>query len=641
MSAGAALACLLAAAPAPLPADGDPVPLGHFMTYLEDKEATFTAEDVQARRAAFRHWADDQPRFGFTRSAYWLRVTLRGDTRDRDTLLELTYPLHDEVLLHASTPDGPERVQRSGLAVPFAQREIPDPHLLFPVHVPAGVDVDLLMRVRSQSALLLAARLWDREAFARYQHHNRFWKGLLYGVLLAAVLYSLAVWWTVRDPSHTWFVGFLSAVMLLEASLDGTAYEYLWPGTPWLARHSIPFFVALTALGALVFTRSFMTTAVTAPRHDRWLLGVMALDSVVLPLSLVMDYLWAVRSSVALGVLSLAAATLTALECRRRHVVFAGVFLLALGVLFGGVAAAVVGPFFSIPSSPLTEHGLQVGSAVVALMFTMGLGQRLSAAERATREAQQALNRRLEEQVAARTVELEQKNRELADLNVRKDALVATVSHDFRSPLATIRQNVQTLLRDLGIMDEADARQFLEAIGRQEARLTAMCTNLLDLARLRGRALARQRVDLVQVARSILDTVEPRARAAGVSVALHTAQDVPHVLGEGERLEQLLQNLVDNALRFTPRGGRVDVHVEHADGKALLRVADTGCGIPHQHLGQLFEPFFQVPSQSHAGQGSGLGLAIVAAVAQAHGGRVDVDSAEGRGTTFRVEIPAA
>lgn len=256
-------------------------------------------------------------------------------------------------------------------------------------------------------------------------------------------------------------------------------------------------------------------------------------------------------------------------------------------------------------------------------------------------EAVERLNEDLEERVRVRTAELALKNDELALLDQRKDELVATVSHDFRSPLAIIKQNVQTLLRDLGRMDADDTRMFIEAIGRQEDRLTSMCTNLLDLARLKQKQGPQEPVDAAGLGRMIVDGFSMRAKERGVILELAVDDDAPTtVRGDGDRLGQVVQNLVDNALKFTPAGGKIVLRLSReAEGTLRVDVEDTGCGVPADALARLFEPFFQVPRQSHVGQGSGLGLAIVKAVIESHGGSVDVSSVEGRGTTFSVLLP--
>ncbi len=257
-------------------------------------------------------------------------------------------------------------------------------------------------------------------------------------------------------------------------------------------------------------------------------------------------------------------------------------------------------------------------------------------------EAVEQLNQELEGRVAERTRELEAKNRELATLNQRKDELVATISHDFRSPLAIIRQNVQTILRDMTRMDRADLRTFLEGVARQEDRLTALCTNLLDLARLKQRGTSEEDVRVDALLHSILEGFKLKAQSVGVELGSRIDDDAPVIVnGDRDRLGQVLQNLVDNALKFTEQGGRVLVHLSKAPGgQLLIEVEDTGCGVPADALPRVFEPFFQVPRQTHVGQGSGLGLAIVKAVIEAHRGTITVDSIEGQGTTFHVLLAA-
>lgn len=288
--------------------------------------------------------------------------------------------------------------------------------------------------------------------------------------------------------------------------------------------------------------------------------------------------------------------------------------------------------------------------------FVSSLAGPLAAALVNTRayEEVEALNQELEQRVQERTRELREANLELALLNERKDELVATISHDFRSPLAIIRQNVQTILRDLGFMERDDLQHFLEGVARQEGRLTSMCTNLLDLARLKHTRAPDERVDLADLAEGLLAGFEVKAQQAGVDLGLELLPDAPVVVrGDAGRLGQVLQNLVDNAIKFTPSGGAVGIRLapqvgeREGDGPARLRVevSDTGCGVPAPDLERVFEPFFQVPRQTHVGQGSGLGLAIAKAVVDAHGGEISVSSVEGEGTTFVIvlagEVPDA
>jgi signal transduction histidine kinase len=151
--------------------------------------------------------------------------------------------------------------------------------------------------------------------------------------------------------------------------------------------------------------------------------------------------------------------------------------------------------------------------------------------------------------------------------------------------------------------------------------------------------LERSPVDLRTLVQQAIDSARPRAQAAAVELHLETV-DVPRIQGEPAKLAQLIDNLVSNAIKFTPRDGRVGVRLTARDTMIRIEVSDTGIGIPDAERERLFERFFRAQSALEQQiQGTGLGLYISKAIVDAHGGRIGVDSAPGEGTTFVVELP--
>jgi two-component system sensor histidine kinase SenX3 len=172
-------------------------------------------------------------------------------------------------------------------------------------------------------------------------------------------------------------------------------------------------------------------------------------------------------------------------------------------------------------------------------------------------------------------------------------------------------------------------------------RLSRIVSDLLDLSRLESGSDLAERVRLDIVAADELERLEEMAREAGLAIELHT-QGVPSVAGSGRDLALLVRNLIDNAVRYTPSGGRVDVSVSAEDGQVVLQVADTGMGIPQRDLSRVFERFYRVDrARSRETGGTGLGLAIVRHVAENHGGEVTVQSELSAGSTFVVRLPVA
>jgi signal transduction histidine kinase len=222
---------------------------------------------------------------------------------------------------------------------------------------------------------------------------------------------------------------------------------------------------------------------------------------------------------------------------------------------------------------------------------------------------------------------------------VRRD-FVANASHELKTPAASIRAAAETLLNG-ALEDPPAAHRFTEQLQRDAMRLSRIVSDLLDLSRLEGGSDLAERVRLDLIAGDEVERLSDRAREAGVVIELHT-DGVPSVPGSGRDLALLVRNLIDNAVRYTPSGGRVDVSVSAEDGLVVLQVADTGMGIPQRDLSRVFERFYRVDrARSRETGGTGLGLAIVRHVAENHGGEVTVQSELSAGSTFVVRLPVS
>ncbi|MDQ7828706.1 MAG: ATP-binding protein [Armatimonadota bacterium] len=216
--------------------------------------------------------------------------------------------------------------------------------------------------------------------------------------------------------------------------------------------------------------------------------------------------------------------------------------------------------------------------------------------------------------------------------------LTANVSHELRTPLTSIKGFAETLLAG-AMRDEATARRFLEIIDAEANRLVKLVDDLMDLSRLeaRGAALELAPVDLPALVEETVTRLRPLAGSRRLEV--HPGTGSVTVLGDRDRLAQVLTNLIDNAIKFTPEPGRVEVAWRRQDGTVVLTVRDTGQGIPPADLPHIFERFYKANRSRSAATGSGLGLAIARHIVEAHGGRITVQSREGAGTTFTVVLP--
>jgi two-component system phosphate regulon sensor histidine kinase PhoR len=221
---------------------------------------------------------------------------------------------------------------------------------------------------------------------------------------------------------------------------------------------------------------------------------------------------------------------------------------------------------------------------------------------------------------------------------IRKD-FVANVSHELRTPLAAISGYAETLLEG-ALEDRENSRRFVEIVLNKARQLTNIVSDLLVLSTLEsGKPPAPESISLKDAIESALRTVEPVARSRGVNVVFKLAEDLD-VLGHEIRLEQVFVNLLDNAVKFNRPDGEVYVEIARESGRAVVRVRDTGLGIPSRDLPRIFERFYRVDkARSRESGGTGLGLAIAKHIVQAHGGHIRVESELGFGATFLFRLP--
>jgi signal transduction histidine kinase len=320
---------------------------------------------------------------------------------------------------------------------------------------------------------------------------------------------------------------------------------------------------------------------------------------------------------------------------------------LGLGRLVIIAAALAVGPAIGL-GLDLTGHRTidaaepiaTVTAIVLVLARIILLWRERERVERALHESQ-VRYRDLYALAEAARGELAAKNEELLELDGLKDQFVGLVSHELRTPLTSICGYLDLLREGVADREVAQQLRFLDALDRNAGRLMTLVNDLLFITQMQaGKVqLALGELDLAEVAIECAEAAKPLAdeRQIGLEVFVEAH---PRLAADRSRLTQVFDNLISNALKFTPPGGRVTVFVGDGEDAAFARVRDTGIGIAPTDLRHLFEPFFRSASEGVASTpGTGLGLAISKGIVEAHGGQISAQSVEGSGTTFTIELP--
>lgn len=248
---------------------------------------------------------------------------------------------------------------------------------------------------------------------------------------------------------------------------------------------------------------------------------------------------------------------------------------------------------------------------------------------------------KLEELIELRTQALKDANQELANLHKEKDAFLGVLTHDMRTPLTSIH-GYATLMRDQREASPQEQSHMLDVILRNEESLLEMVNNILEIQQLQSGApvfLDHENFDLCFLIVESVETIESQAIEKNVRLAHRLDSQPVLITADRHKIRRVINNLISNAIKYTPEGGTVCVSLQRNGRHALIAVEDTGYGIPAEDVPHVFERFRRVRKHQNRAIGTGLGLAIVKSLVEAHDGEIDVVSQEGVGSTFTVKLP--
>src|SRR5829696_8768812 len=260
------------------------------------------------------------------------------------------------------------------------------------------------------------------------------------------------------------------------------------------------------------------------------------------------------------------------------------------------------------------------------------------------RSALQAANRTLERRVEERTVELQKALERVSELSQLKANFVSNISHELRTPLTHIKGYVELLVTEsLGSISD-EQRHALQVSQQSTGRLEALIEDLIlfSLASRGELSIQHEKVDLRRLVNLSIKAYASKAEERDVNLNVIIDEDVPHVQADPQKIAWVLSQLLDNGIKFTPSGGRVVVSVQReGENLVIVSVTDTGIGIPSNRFNDIFEPFHQLDgSSTRRYGGTGLGLSLVRQIIEAHGSMIEVQSTEGRGSTFKFPLLA-
>jgi signal transduction histidine kinase/DNA-binding response OmpR family regulator/HPt (histidine-containing phosphotransfer) domain-containing protein len=620
MLAVSALAPAQAAAPLLLGADTAQADAWPAVTILPDPERKLTPEAALAARAQFAVPQSAYATLGVHKEPMWLRIPVRlaagsGD----DWIIDIDFAVINRVDIYVTSGGKVLEHYRTGNLQPVAAGEQPSRSPTTMIHLTPGADYEVLLRVENIGAMILPVRFSRAATFHGRALNEQMLQGVLTGLSLCLLLYSLAQWANLKEPLFASYALLVAGSFLFSFEFFGLGAQYLWHNNAWMSIHSGGLFALMASCGAYLFVqqalaRPGMDRTFTRLMHGGALLCVLSAAAFAADLFSV-DTLVAIVST--LGLLPMLFGLPGAYRRARRGDVVGIYFLcgwavsFASSVILSRVISGEVGANF------WSMHVLQFGHVFDQLIFMRILGMRTKAIQTAMLRAE-------------------------ASTRMKSDFL-ANMSHEIRTPM-----NAIIGMSRLALMAEPNPklRNYLSKIQGAGEHLLGIINDILDFSRIEAGKLTLEAVpfDLNEMLEHLASLTAIKTDAKRVELVFRVGAGVPaRLVGDPLRLGQILINLTSNAVKFTEQGEIVVAVklVEQLDGQVALRfsVSDTGIGMNPEQLKRLFESFTQADgSITRKYGGTGLGLSITKQLVELMGGTIHVSSTPGVGSRFSFNI---
>ncbi|MBL7956891.1 MAG: GHKL domain-containing protein [Flavobacteriales bacterium] len=673
----------------PVPVAQGPVHIGKRFSILEDPSSALSPIDA-IRTPGYRASEMDVPNLGVSNSAYWIRFDVKNDTDEDAVILDIQHAEIEELDVYLLKDDVPVPIASTGQNAPLDSRTIAQPEFVFSLPIASAEERGVLLRVKSDKQLQVPVQLHMPSRFSESRSMKNLTIGAYIGIMLVMLFYNLFVYFSIRDRSYFIYVAYILLVCLTQLAFWGHGQYYLWGGSQWFSIKASLIFTFATAIASSEFMKRFINTREHVPIMHRWLSAFYVLIGVVMTIYLfIAPPLGYKLAQLTAGLLA-TYLFVTAIIVWRKGSRQAGYFILAWTAFLTGTMVFTLKDMGILPYNDLTVFTMPIGSAIEGVLLSFGLADRINILRREKERSQaeslamaqenerliREQNMELERKVHERTAELRESNETLKRTQVQLvqsekmasiGQLTAGIAHEINNPVNFITSNIAPLRRNLGEVVEtinayrkaespdavAKVREEEERAGIQESieeldgiiasvsegaqRTAEIVRGLRNFSRLDEDDL--KHADLNEGLASTLAVLAPQYR--GKTELVLDLQEMPKVECFPGKINQVFMNVMNNAAQATlarmdGRPRRVTVTTSSNEHEAIVRISDTGVGMPEEVKARIFEPFF---TTKPVGEGTGLGLAIVYGIITEHDGRIQVESEPGIGSTFTITLP--
>jgi signal transduction histidine kinase len=618
-----------------------------FIRYLRDPSGKQTWPSVQ--HADFKPHKINKPlNFGFTSDVYWFTFDVKNESQEEKWVIEIPFSPLDQIDLYYEGDEPGQYIHRiGGDKFPVSVREVRYQHTVFVINIPSGSVKKFFIRLQSTSSVQLPMIFWKHDAFFQNTFTIHLFNGLFYGAMMLMLVSQLLLYAFMRERVILYYMLTLLGMLNIVSFFQGYSFLYLYPEHP-----SLSSLLAILGGPIFIFTSTLLTrTFLDLAKHQVWLdrlLIVNSLADVVLAIMMILSkgsisYRYHHHAVLAHCVLVLISAGYCLADNYRpaRYYLLSWVTLLIAALMF---SMSNLGLFPEYLSTNYT--GLMVGCILQMLFIASALGDRWKMMLRENQQAKelelirnQRENERLEKEVKLRIDEIQLKNEKLEEVNRVKDKLFSIVSHDIKGPLSSL-QLALTLMKGGGIT-QAEFEELSAILELRFAQTSEFVQNLLQWAalQLKGVNFEPASIDLQNISSETVSLLE--FEWGRKEVLVHNRIDAGMIVfADVNMLRSIFRNLLTNAIKFTSKGGHITLNAVKEDDEWIkVSVQDTGVGIPKKNQEKLFSLEGATTTGTGAETGTGLGLMLCKEFVERNGGRIWLESEEGKGTVFFFTLP--
>lgn len=595
---------------------------------LSDNEKDYSIEDIASGKydADFVLPEEFDRKMGFFPVGKWLKFDLKNDTTTKEWLLEFKFPLIHQIHIYTEDRSGIQKIATVGADFPFSKRAINHRHFVFNIDIEPYETKSFYVLLHAGGDLHPPVNVWEKDKFFEKMQSEIVLLGIFYGMISIMIVYNLFLYISLRIRSYLFYVLAISSTMIGYMSLNGDGFKYLWPDSPAWNLIAVPFWVSIACIFIVLFTREFLDT-------DRYVPFFKVISMMLIGLSMTTVLFLFISHYIAQNIMFLSTfSTFTSVVIIGFISLFRGVraarfFVIGWLVFLTGTFITILERAIVIPYSIFTEYAGQGALSIEVVLLSLALADKINImrkekekAERVARESQEL------------AIESLRKTDEL------KDEFLAIISHELRTPLYGMVGIAESLQDGVAGKVSGGMRNQLDMIIMSGRRLSHLVNDILDLSKLKHNTLSIElkQVNLYDLVKVVFTICQPLLKEKQVRLVNRISPKLPVVLADPGRLQQIMYNLVGNAITYT-EVGEVVVTAESVENDFIkVYVADTGKGIDPEFHNHIFEPFQQGNSTifSEFTAGAGIGLSVTKRLINLHGGDIIVQSEVGKGAVF-------